>query len=743
MSIKQLQITFKGLVQGVGFRPFIYRLATDYQQKGWVANSSEGVTLVIEGDSIQQNDFLTALPNQLPPFATLENVSIQSQARTYFKTFEIRLSAITQQKSAFVLPDISPCQACRVDLLNPHSRFYRYPFTSCCYCGPRYSIMKQQPYDRIRTSMAKFTPCSDCQADYNTPENRRFHSQTLACSHCGPQLFQLTPSATLLATTLTTIIHSLKQGKIIALKGVGGFQLIVDATNDEAVKRLRLKKQRPHKPFALLVETLAEAESLCHLNAIEQQTLSTHQAPIVLLKRRKNRPLPDSIAPNNSLLGLMLPASPLHQLLAHDFKQPLVVTSGNRCGDPICINDEQALIQLTGIADYFFTHNRPIIRPLDDSIVRVIHHQPTVFRRARGYTPFPITLNKSINPRIAMGGHLKNTIAISLGNQLILSQHLGDLTSLGSRNLFQQTLTDMCTFYGVEPTTIIHDLHPDYYSTQHAQESSLKKRAVPHHHAHILASMAEHDLQPPVLGFAWDGVGLGADKTLWGGECLGINDNGFQRIAHFKTFPLVGGDKAANEPRRAALGILYSLYGDALFSQTFEWLSIFSTQELKLLRQSLNKQLNTPQTSSVGRLFDAVSSLLDVCHFNQFEGQAAILLEQLAARSKTSRCYPFILQQSEPIIIDWHPLILGIIADKGQVSRADIAAKFHNTLAEISLAIVKPLSYQTIVLNGGCFQNALLTESCITKLENEKFCVYTAQKIPPNDGGLALGQLFI
>ncbi len=735
---KQRLIKLQGLLQGLGFRPFVYRLAKQYQQNGWIANTSEGITLVIEGDTVQQDIFLKTLQTQLPPFAEIHTLSIQKQPCSYFKDFQIKSSAITAQKSAFVLPDISPCPECIKEILNPQSRFYRYAFTSCCYCGSRYSIMQQQPYDRVRTSMANFIACSRCEAEYKEPDNRRFHSQTIACPDCGPQLTQIGWALPSLRMT----INYLKQGKIIALKGVGGFQLMVDATNHEAVERLRLRKKRPHKPFALLVETLAEAQSLCQINAIEQQALKSHQSPIVLLKRLESCNLPKSVAGDSHLLGIMLPASPLHYLLAHDFKRPLIVTSGNRSNEPICINDKQALERLTDIADYFLSHDREIIRPLDDSVVRVINNQPMVLRRARGYTPFPITISQPIKEGLAVGGHLKNTLAISLGKQLILSQHLGDLNAIESQQLFQQTLTDLQSFYSLKPTFINHDLHPDYHSTRIIQQLPQKKQAIQHHYAHILSCMAEHNLQKTVLGFAWDGTGLGTDHTIWGSECLLATRNEFQRFAHFREFSLVGGDKVANEPRRSALGLLYDIYADELFKQNFEFLSAFSEQELKLLQQSLNKQFNTPKTSSMGRIFDAVSSLLGLCHLNQFEGQAAMRLEQLAETSEIKDKYPVKFLGNNPIVIDWHGLFIALVRDLNQIGKADIAAKFHHTLAKMMLQIAHHSQQPLIVLTGGCFQNKLLTEICVNELEQAGFSVYTHQKIPPNDGGLALGQLY-
>ena len=741
-AITQLFIELKGFVQGLGFRPFVYRLAQCYQQNGWVMNTSDGVTITITGKSTQQSYFLADLQNKLPPLAKIESLNIQTQPLQYFDGFQIKSSTILARNSAFVLPDISPCSDCVEELFNPQSRFYRYPFISCCFCGGRYSLMRQQPYDRIRTSMVEFTPCSQCNDEYCNPQNRRFHSQTIACEECGPQIRLLNHQGIELREALASTQQLLQHGYLIAIKAVGGFQLIADATNSVAVEQLRLKKQRPAKPLALLVKDLAMAKSLCQISEIEQQVLQSSARPIVLLKRLNNLAIAKAVAPNNHLLGLMLPASPLQYLLSHDFNRPLIATSGNRQGEPLCINDEQAFSRLQGIADYFLTHNREITQPLDDSIVRVIHHKPVLFRRARGYVPMPITVSKPMTASIAVGGQMKNTVAVSQDQQLIVSQHIGELTPLLSQQQFQQCLTGLPQFYGIIAKTIIHDVHPDYHSSVIAQQTSFKKKAIQHHHAHILACMAEHDLSAPVLGFAWDGTGLGLDNTLWGGEVLLMTDNHCQRAAHLRNFALIGGDKAAKEPRRIALALLYAVYGDDLLTNHPQILSVFSVQALQLLQQSLIKGINTPKTSSMGRLFDGVASLLDLCQINQFEGQAALLLEQVIAETQTELSYPFSLSDDLPIIIDWQPMIMALLLDLKSLDKGLISAKFHNTLTEIMVTIAKRMKQKTLVLSGGCFQNAYLTENAIKKLSQAGFSVYSHEKIPPNDGGLALGQLY-
>ena len=488
---------------------------------------------------------------------------------------------------------------------------------------------------------------------------------------------------------------------------------------------------------------MAAAKILCQISQAEEVSLTSAASPIMLLKSLNTGQVVDAVAPNNHLLGLMLPASPLHHLLARGVNRPLVASSGNKKGEPICVTDEQAISKLSNIADFFLTHNRDILRPLDDSIIRVINHKAALLRRARGYTPLPITISQSLPDQLAVGGQMKNTVAISQGHQLIVSQHIGELDTLNSQIQFQQSITDLQRFYSVLPETIMHDFHPDYHSTVYAEQQTIDKQPIQHHHAHILSCMAEHDIQTPVLGFAWDGTGLGSDNTLWGGECLLLDGQSFQRYAYFRPFSLIGGDKAASEPRRSALALVYELAGNDVFeNEQLAFLSTFTGPQRQMLKQCLNKQLNTPLTSSVGRLFDAVSSLLDLCHVNCFEGQAAMLLEQAASLVETDASYPYDLVAAESLIIDWQAMIIEILADIPKLTVNLIAAKFHNTLADMMLNIANQAQQQNVVISGGCFQNAYLTERCVTKLETAGFTVYSHEKIPPNDAGLALGQLY-
>ncbi len=741
-----IRINIKGLVQGIGFRPFIYRLAKQHQQLGWIANTDSGVTIEIEGETKQQQFFIASMKNSPPPYADIYSIAVETLPVANFKTFDFKNSLSSDKKSSYVLPDISTCSKCVQEMFDPGSRFYRYPFTSCCHCGPRFSIMHTQPYDRSNTSLSEFKLCKACENDYKNPDNRRFHAQTLACKKCGPSVSLLNKNGQLLAehdNAIQQAVQALSAGKILALKGIGGYQLVVDPQNKEAVALLRKRKHRPRKPFALMLPGLKTAHQLCRINSLEQQALTSAASPIVLLQRQPGSKLMQEVAPGQALLGVMLPNSQLHHLILLDFNAPLIVTSGNCQTEPICISEQQSFNKLKEIADLFLTHNREILRPLDDSIVRLIGNKITPIRRARGYVPTAITLKETLPESLAVGGHLKNTVAVSQGNQAILSQHLGDLDSTCSRKQFVATMTDMHQFYQSRPSRIMNDAHPGYASSQYVNDQPLASSPVQHHYAHILSCMAEHGLQPPLLGIAWDGSGLGSNnKELWGGEFLLITDNGFERYAHLRSFPLPGGEAAIKEPRRAALGLLYELFAESLFKdEDSPSLLAFTTQELNILKTVLNKQINTPRTSSAGRLFDVVASLTGICQINSYEGDASMQLESLANSHCSSLIYPYKIQKRSPLIIDWQQTIEAIISDYRLNQLSDVPSKFHNTLADMMLTIAQLANQHNIVISGGCFQNACLVETVLHRMQSAGFKVFQHEKVPPNDGGLALGQL--
>ncbi len=738
--MQQLEIKLQGQIQGVGFRPFIFQLAQQFQQLGYVANYAQGVVIVIQGQANQQQDFLNALQTQLPPFAEIHRLAISETPLTSFTDFQIIASQADGKPSAFIMPDLAPCPACLNDLTEPNSRFYRYPFTSCCHCGPRYSIIQAQPFDRANTSMAVFPLCPNCEQDYQNPNDRRFHAQTLSCPTCGPSLEFISTAGVIHNAPIKSAVELLQAGKILALKGIGGFQLLVDGNNQAAVERLRQRKQRPYKPLALMVADLNAAEQLGFISELEQAALTSAAAPIVLLQRRATTTVAKAVADNNQLLGIMLPASSLHYLIAQAMQSPLVVTSGNHHHQPLCLDNQQALAELAEIADGFLLHDRVIQRPVDDAVVRLIAGKMTVLRLGRGYAPLTIATTAPVTNHLALGGHLKNTLAFGVDQQIINSQHLGDLDNPDNQRQALAAIKDLQHLYGIKNPNLIHDLHPDYFGSRYASQQA-HSQTIQHHHAHILACMAEHQLKPPILGFAWDGAGLGNDGLTWGSEALLINQQGFQRLAHLRPLALIGGDSAAREPRRAALALLYQLYGDQLSDES-AGLQRFEPAQRPLLKQMLAKNLNCPLTTSAGRLFDAVASLLDICQINHYEGQAAMLLEQQAHLSTLTAEYPFKLSDTTPSIIDWQPLMEALLLDLNQSPIHDIAAKFHNTLAVIILQLAERAGVKCIVLSGGCFQNACLTAKTVAKLQAASFTVYRHQKLPPNDGGLAVGQLY-
>lgn len=771
----RLQLTIQGTVQGVGFRPFIYRLATELNLMGWVNNSVSGVLIEVEGFRDVLEQFQYRILKEKPLQSEIQSLDAVWLPIVGYSQFEIHVSESTNhtQKIALVLPDLSTCSDCLKDIFDPENRRYQYPFTNCTNCGPRYSIIRDLPYDRNHTTMATFKMCSDCQNEYNQPLNRRFHAQPNACPVCGPNLELWDKNGKIIASfnqALKQAADIISSGQILALKGLGGFHLIVDARNETAVQNLRQRKRRPAKPLAVMYPNLEQVKQDCLVSQLEEKLLSSAAAPIVLLGQIAAIISP-SVAPENPYLGVMLPYTPIHHLLLAQLNFPIVATSGNFASEPICIDEAEVVTRLNTIADFFLVHNRPIVRPIDDSIVRIISNQEMVLRRARGYAPLPISLPNSIgadrfplyqtnfslaqssdlsieNPIkiLALGGHLKSTIAIAFNQKAFLSQHIGDLENPLALSAFQEVINSLSNIYDFQPNIIVCDAHPDYYSTQFAENLSQQNQypivRVQHHIAHVFAVMAEHNLQPPLLGIAWDGTGYGLDGTIWGGEFFQVTETQIQRIAYCRRFPIPGGDKAVSEPRRIALGLLYEL------GLNLELMESFKPQELKVIQTMLNRQLNTPLTSSMGRLFDGVAGLLGICEKVSFEGEAAMALEFAIDGLETDEYYPFAwletpLKRGENCryTLNWELIIKGIIGDKiNQKPINLIAAKFHNSLVEAVVEIGKKLGEKTITLSGGCFQNKYLIERTISRLCQEEFQVYWSQKNPPNDGGLALGQ---
>ena len=735
-------------MQGVGFRPFIHRIATEIGLSGSVQNSSQGVLIDVEGPRRKLDVFLRRLSDERPPLSyiqTLESSFLPARGST---EFNIVSSDENGAKTAVVLPDAAVCSDCLREIDDPLDRRFRYPFTNCTNCGPRYSIIEAIPYDRRHTSMRKFRMCDACFAEYTDPVDRRFHAQPNACPDCGPRLGFWNAHGHDLSQfddPLMAAAQALRDGSIVAVKGLGGFHLMADARDEQVVAELRSRKHREEKPLAVMFPDLETLRDACSLDDCEERLLTSPAAPIVLLEKRPGSGLLcNGISPGNPCVGALLPYTPLHVLLMNDLGFPVIATSGNLSDEPICIDEHEAVHRLKGIADHYLVHDRPIVRHVDDSIVRVVLDRPMVLRRARGYAPMPVELPKGMpGAALAVGAHLKNSIGISKNEQASLSQHIGDLETVEAHGAFIHVIDDLERLLDVVPKAVAHDMHPDYLSTSWARSSDLECFPVQHHYAHVLSCMAENQIDPPALGIAWDGTGYGLDGTIWGGEFLNTIASRFQRFAHLCAFPLPGGDAASREPRRSAIGLLFSVLGEEAFeSHALETTAAFSAAELTVIRGMLLGGVNSPVTSSVGRLFDAIASIVGLRQRSSFEGQAAMQLEYAAAPG-VDESYPFRISDGDPPLpIDTSEMIRAIIRDHAQrVAPSIIAARFHNTLSEMIVSVAKIAGQEKVVLSGGCFQNKLLTELSVTRLRNEGFKVYWHQRVPPNDGGIALGQL--
>jgi hydrogenase maturation protein HypF len=765
----RIHIAIRGAVQGVGFRPFVYRLATELLLTGWVSNSPQGVFIEAEGEKGVLDAFLLRIDKEKPPRSFIQSLEFSFLDPKGYIRFEIRESDHTGAPSALVLPDIATCSECLSEILDPVNRRYRYPFTNCTNCGPRYSIIESLPYDRPNTTMKNFIMCPECCEEYRNPSDRRFHAQPNACPTCGPQVELWNPDGEILATrddALIGVTGALRSGKIVAVKGIGGFHLMVDARNEEAVVLLRQRKQREEKPLAVMFPSFDEVKTECEISGLEKRLLLSAESPIVLLNRHSSfiihhSAIALSVAPRNPYLGVLLPYTPLHHLLIRELGFPVIATSGNLSDEPICIDEHEALIRLRGIADLFLVHNRPIVRHVDDSVARVMLGRELLLRRARGYAPLPISLKSSHDTIIlAVGAHLKNTIALAKDSNVFISQHIGDLETQESLNAFHAVIKSIKNLYNADPQRIVCDMHPDYLSTQFAKIADTNAIQVQHHFAHVASCMAENQLDGRVLGVSWDGTGYGQDGTIWGGEFLLTDDGSFERVATMRRFKLPGGEKAIHEPRRTAIGILFEIYGESLFDRSeLPLLKTFDSGELLLLRQMLTKNINAPITSSAGRLFDAVASLIGIRDLVKFEGQAAMELEWAIAGTMSDETYPFSIGNCRwpiagdsaigqnrairrfPLIIDWEPMVVQIIKEV-EMPTAMIAAKFHNTLTAIIVEVARRVGEKRVVLSGGCFQNKYLTERTVRQLEENGFHPYWHQRVPPNDGGIALGQAY-
>lgn len=749
----RLKVEIQGAVQGVGFRPFVYRLATELALTGWVINDTRGVFIEVEGPHSSLEDLLTRLPAEKPPLAIIHTLQTSWLDPLGYAGFEIRHSDDHGAKTVLVLPDVATCDDCLTEVLALADRRHRYPFTNCTNCGPRFSIIQALPYDRPNTTMHHFALCATCRAEYENPLDRRFHAQPNACPVCGPGLALWAPDGEPLAIgdeALRRTVEALRAGQIVAVKGLGGFHLMVDAGNASAIARLRERKPRRDKPFALMVRDLEQAQALCDLPPGAESLLTSPQAPILLSRRRPASEIKvaANVAPGNPYLGLMLPYTPLHHLLLRAFDRPVVATSGNLSDEPICTDEREALQRLGHIADLFLVHDRPIARHVDDSVAWVVRGEARLLRRARGYAPLPLTLQRELPTILAVGAHLKNNVALSVGRSVFISQHIGDLETPEALEAFERVIADFLSLYEAHPVAIAHDLHPDYLSTRWAEGRVLDigySVPVQHHHAHLAACLAENDVEGVALGVTWDGTGYGSDGTVWGGEFLLGDAADFVRVAHLRPFRLPGGEVAVREPRRVALSLLWEIYGEAVLERDdLAPVRAFSPAERRLLAQMLERGLNSPLTTSAGRLFDGISALLNLHQEMTFEGQAAMALE-FVADSGVDDAYALPLTRgASPMVLDWQALIEAVLDDLGRgIAPGMIAARFHNGLVEAIVDVAQAIGQPQVALTGGCFQNRLLTERAARRLDEAGFQVLLHRRVPPNDGGISLGQIAV
>lgn len=756
-TLDLVHISVRGVVQGVGFRPFVYQLATKYNLNGWVCNTSEDVKIEIEGGREAIEQFLVALREQAPPLARIEDITTTHYPPANYKSFEIRHSIAEEGKYQLISPDIATCQACLREILAPDDRRYRYPFTNCTNCGPRFTIIKDIPYDRPRTTMHRFKMCPQCQREYDEPLDRRFHAQPNACPGCGPtlELVDARGNPITCPDAINTTSQLLNQGKIVAIKGLGGFLLACDATDKVVIDLLRHRKMRPFKPLAIMVSSIKEAKKHCYVSNEEEKLLTSPHSPIVLMKWKAGSSVSQAVAPNLRYLGVMLPYTPLHHVLLGETRLPLVMTSGNLSEEPIAKDNDEAIRRLSGIADYFLIHNRDIYARYDDSVTIVERGVTQLVRRARGYAPHPIRLNFSSQQILGCGAELKNTFCLTRDKYAFLSQHIGDMENLETMEHFKDTIGLYKNLFRIKPNIIAHDLHPDYLSTKYAKElasESADIRLVPvqHHHAHIVSGMVDNELESPVIGVAFDGTGFGTDGNIWGGEFLVADYQQFTRMGHIEYLPLPGGALAIKKPYRIAIGYLLSLFGEDGLRQDLPFLKQVDSLEIDIIKKQVERKINSPLTSSCGRLFDAVSALIGVRGEIEYEAQAAIELEMLADDEvNETDYYPFsIVEQNGLSLLKLKDLFSAIIYDlQSNTAKATISAKFHNTIGRIIRELCQIISHKTgisqVVLSGGVFQNRLLLRKTVSLLEAAGFTVFTHKQVPCNDGGISLGQAVV
>ncbi len=758
-TTQRWRILIQGIVQGVGFRPFVYGQALQWGLSGFVLNDSLGVTIEVEGKLEQLKGFHSALQEKTPLLARIDTLTLELLPVCNETQFSIVHSQAGNERKALISPDTATCANCLQELFDENDRRYQYPFINCTHCGPRFTIVQNVPYDRAQTTMSVFPMCAMCQAEYDNPLSRRFHAQPNACPTCGPSMRLLDETGEQIAcdNPIGTAAQQLADGTILAIKGVGGYHLACDALHEDVVARLRTRKHREAKPFALMVPDLETARQLCTINDAEAILLQSYRRPAVLLHKRADNLVASAVAPTYDTLGIMLPYAPQHYLLLAAFAKivgphrptVLVMTSGNLSDEPIAYRDEDAQQRLLGIADGMLTHNREIHMRCDDSVARIVANDTQFFRRSRGFAPEPITLAFACPvPILACGGHLKNTYCVGKDRQAFVSHHIGDLENMETLQSFREGIPHFEGLFGITPQVVAHDLHPEYLATKYALDTDIpRKIGIQHHHAHIASVLAEHSLHGPVIGVAADGTGYGTDGAIWGCEIIRADLQSFERLAHLAYVPLPGGEQAVRQPWRIAAAYLTQAYGDDFLSLNIPFVHNLDRKRWHTLSQMIERQVNSPLTSSLGRLFDAVAALLGISGEVIYEGQAAIEMEILADTQNAS-VYPFLTEGDKPTLLDVRPMIRAIVQDIQQgISTAQIAGNFHWTvaemLAEMCVRVRQRTGLQIVALSGGVFQNRLLLERLILVLEQSAFQVYMNRRVPPNDGGLALGQLAI
>ena len=748
----RMQVNIKGIVQGVGFRPFVYNLAKKHNLVGYVLNNTSGVFIDVEGEQKAVKKFIQHVNSSPPPQAEIYDMQSQQVETFGYQDFTIQESKDQEEKFVPISPELSTCEECVTELFDPMDRRYRYPFINCTNCGPRFSIVQDIPYDRKFTTMSVFPMCNKCQAEYDNPGDRRFHAQPNACPFCGPQLSLKDHNGREIQVedVISDACRLFKEGYVIAVKGLGGYHLACDAFSIDAVKKLRARKFREYKPFAIMARDLITVKNICYVSREEEKQLTDTKRPILLLHKRNNGPVAKEVAPNQIYLGVMLPYTPLHHLLLTESGLVLVMTSGNISSEPIVFDDLEAIQRLKGIADYFVTHNREIYIRTDDSVSRIWNGSELVMRRSRGYAPHPLLMKLPFEEQIlSCGAELKNTFCLTRGNYAFLSHHIGDLENIETLSAFEKGIEHFKRIFNIKPAYIAYDLHPEYLSTKYALSlDNVQKLGIQHHHAHVVSCMGDNSIEEKVIGVAFDGTGYGTDGTIWGGEFFICDFAGFQRIAHFEYIPLPGGEKAIKEPWRMAASCLKRIYDDDLLDVNIDFVKELDRNKWQNLKKMINNGINSPLTSSTGRLFDAVSALIGIRREVYYEGQAAIELE-MAANPEEKGVYNFDLREDgDKTEIVINPLFKDIVSDlKSGIGKESISAKFHNTVAHIILKICKKIfkekAIDRVVLSGGVFQNMMLLEKTLLLLRNKDFRVYTHHRVPPNDGGIALGQAII